>query len=165
MTWKTTLSFIVIATLVILLSGWLIEANLLPIQSNLSYSEVKRNFMQLWFRIAITLGIILPAAAFLVGIRRLKVRIILGFYLLVLAVQIVTERILIQIFPSSLMVIIGITYTTFRIWQLRQGQQLAATQSVNAYNQFISGLLLLLLLFWSANFVVLLIRIWEILIL
>lgn len=165
MTWKTTLSFIVGATLLILLSGWLLEANLLPIQSNSSYSEVKRNFVQLWFRIAIVLGIILPVAAFLVGIRRPKVRIILGFYLLVLAVQIVTERILIQIFPSSLMVIIGISYTTFRIWQLRQGQQLAATQSVNAYSQFISGLLLLLLLFWSANFVVLLILIWEILIL
>ncbi len=92
MTWKTTLSFIVCATLLILLSGWLIEANLLPIQSNLSYSEVKRNFVQLWFRIAIVLGIILPTAAFLVGIRRLKVRIILGFYILVLAVQIVGVR-------------------------------------------------------------------------
>lgn len=165
MTWKTSLSFIVVATIVILLSGWLIEANLLPIQSNLSYSEAKRNFMQLWFRLAIVLGIVLPVAAFLVGIRRPKVRIILGFYLLVLAVQIVTERILIQIFPSSLLVIIGITYTTFRIWQLRQGQQLAVTQSVNAYSQFISGLLLLLLLFWSANFVLLLILLWEILIL
>lgn len=160
MTWKTTLSFIVAATLLILLSGWLLEANLLPIQSTLSYTVTERNFVQLWLQIAIGLGIILPGAAFLVGIRRPKVRIIFGFYLLVLAVQIATERILIRIFPSSLMVIVGMIYTTFRIWQLWQGQRLA--QSGNAYNQFIRGILWLLLLFWSANFVVLLIRIWEI---
>ena len=161
MTWKTTLSFIAAATLLILLSGWLLQANLLPIQPTLSYTVQKRSFVQLWFRLAISLGFILPGAAFLVGIRRQKVRIIFGFYLLVLIVQVATELTLIQIFPSSLMVIIGTIYTTFRVWQLWQGQRLA--QNGSAYNQFIQGLLWLLLLFWSANIVVLLIRIWELL--
>ncbi|MEG4203163.1 hypothetical protein QUA20_04455 [Microcoleus sp. Pol7_A1] len=39
MTWKTILSFIVSATVLTLLSGWLMVANLLPIQAAIDYSE------------------------------------------------------------------------------------------------------------------------------
>ena len=48
MTWKTILLFIVSATLLILLSDWLIVANLLPIQTAINYSEAERSFLKIW---------------------------------------------------------------------------------------------------------------------
>lgn len=95
-------------------------------------------------------------------IRNPKVRTVLGFYLLVFAVQIVTEQIYSRIFSSSLLVIVGTIYTTFRVWQLWQGQHFlrANAQSRNVSFAVAEGLLWLMLLFWSANLIFLLVVGW-----
>ncbi len=156
MTWKTILSFIVNATLLILLSGWLIGANFLPIQTELSYSEGERSFVQIWLSLAIAIGLILPGVGFLVWIQRPIARTIFGFYLLVLAIQILTELIFSRIFFPSLLVIIGSIYTAFRVWHLWQSQQFVRGNG----ERVMDGLLWLLLLFWSANLIFLLVLGW-----
>lgn len=90
MNWKTILSFLVCATLLILLSGWLMAVNLLEIQTDIAYSEAERNFLKIWIQVAIAIGLLLPGVAFLVWIRNRNLRTVFGFYLLVLAIQIVT---------------------------------------------------------------------------
>jgi hypothetical protein len=157
MTWKSILSFIVSATLLILLSGWLISANLLPIQTELSYSQGERSFVQIWLSLAIAIGLIIPGVGFLMWRQRPTARTILGFYLLVLAIQILTELIFSRIFFTSLLVIIGSIYTAFRVWHLWQSQQFVRG---NAGERVMDGLLWLLLLFWSANLIFLLVLGW-----
>lgn len=162
MTWKTILSFIVSATLLVLLSGWLIRANLLPIQTEINYSEAERSFVQIWLQVAIAIGLLLPGVAFLVWIRHAGARTVFGFYLLVLGIQIITEQIFSRVFSSSLLVIVGTIYTTFRVWQLWQGQQFLRVnaQSGNVRFSVAQGLLWLMLLFWSANLIFLLVVGW-----
>ncbi|MDF5739803.1 MULTISPECIES: DUF7733 domain-containing protein [unclassified Nostoc] len=162
MNWKTVLSFIVSATLLTLLSGWLIRTNLLPIQSEINYSEAERSFLQIWIQVAIIVGLLLPGIAFLIEIRRPRVRSVFGFYLLVLAVQIVTEQICSHVFSHSLVVVIGTLYTVFRTWQLWQGYQelRMSAQSGSDRDQVVYGLLWLLLFFWSANLIFLLVVGW-----
>jgi hypothetical protein len=89
--------------------------------------------------------------------RYLDRRKILGFYLVVLIVQIAVEMIVSRVLFPSLVVMSGTIYTAFRIWQLWQGQQLvkAEVQINNYHSTIFSSLLWLLLLFWSSNLIVL----------
>ncbi|MBD2001106.1 hypothetical protein H6G00_31695 [Leptolyngbya sp. FACHB-541] len=157
MDWKTTLSFIVSATLLILLGGWLLEANVLPIPTELNYSQTEQHLIRIWLQAAVVIGLILPGISFLAHLRRPRARSILGFYLLVLIIQIITEQILSGVFPSGLVLIIGSLYTAFRVWQLWQGQQLMRADAEKRSNRDrgLLGLLWLMLLFWSANLIVL----------
>ena len=159
MTWKTVLAFIVSATLLILLSGWLIRANALPIQSEILYSKAEQNFVQVWIQIAISVGLLLPILAFLVRIRRSDARTVFGFYLLVLVIQIVTEQFCSRIFSRSLSVLIGTLYTGFRLWQLWQGCRILKMNP--RLDQLTQSLLWLLLFFWSANLIFLLTAGWS----
>jgi hypothetical protein len=158
MNWKTILSFIVGATFLTLLSGWLMAANLLPLKTEIAYSEAELSFLKIWIQVAIVIGLLLPVIAFLVWIRHPNLRAVFGFYLLVLGIQIVTEQLCSRIFSASLLVIIGTIYTTFRVWQLWEGQQFlrANAQSRNVSFAVAQGLLWLMLLFWSANLIFLL---------
>lgn len=90
-------------------------ANLLPIKTQIAYSEAELGFVKIWIQIAIVIGLLLPVIAFLVWIRNPNVRTIFGGYLLVMVIQIVTEQICSRIFSPSLLLIIGTIYTTFRI--------------------------------------------------
>ena len=168
MTWKTVLLFIVIATFVSLLSGWLIKANLLPIQTEIKYSEAEQNFVKIWVKIALLIGggVILPGIIFLVGIGNPQLRTVFGFYLLVVIVQLLTERIASRVFPSSSVVIVGTIYTIFRVWQIWQGQQFLKLNTQSDILSFaifsITPILLwLMLLFWSANIIFLLVVGWS----
>lgn len=124
MTWKTIFLFVLFATLLTILVGWLTTTEVLPIQQSIRYSDAGRNSIRIWFWIAIALGFILPSIAWIAWIKRSQPRRILGFYLLVLVIQIVTEQVSSRIGIPSLVVTIGTLYTAFRIWQLWQGQQL-----------------------------------------
>ena len=166
MTWKTILSFFVIATLLILLSSWLIKANLLPIQSEIKYSEAEQNFVNIWVKIALVIGLFLPGISFLVGLGNPQLRTVFGFYLLVIIIQIVTEQICSRVFSSSSLVIVGTIYTTFRVWQIWQGQQFLKLNTQSDILNFASFsiapiLLWLMLLFWSANIIFLLVVGWS----
>ena len=161
MTWKKILLFIVSATILTVLSGWLIGSNFLPIQIEINYSEAERSFVQIWVQIALVIGLLLPGLAFLVWIRHAETRLIFGFYLLVLAIQIITEQLVSRVFSSSLLVIVGTLYTLFRVWQLWQGQQfLKVAQNNNIRTQIAASLIWLLLLFWSSNLIFLFLVAW-----
>lgn len=159
LTWKTTFSFITFATLLILLIGWLIKNHVLPVKAVIDYSAWETNFIQFWIWAAIVVGLLFPGIAFLVWLRHPNPRKILGFYLLVLLVQIITEQVLSGILFPSLLVIIGTIYTVYRIWQLWQSQQVVnINPQLNRFSQrLIKSLLQLLLIFWSINLIVLLV--------
>ncbi|KAM3096775.1 hypothetical protein ACKFKG_09835 [Phormidesmis sp. 146-35] len=161
MTWKTVFLFIFSATLLILLSGWLIGANILPIQSQPNYSQAEKNFVRVWIQIAIAVGLLLPSFAFATGWRSPERRTVFGFYLLVLVVQILTEQICSQIFSRSLLVMIGTLYTVFRLWQLWQGRQVLEMGAQRSSKRIVHSLLWLLLLFWTVNLIFLLVVGWS----
>jgi hypothetical protein len=155
-TWKTTLLFVICATLLLLQINWLMLGDTLPIKKAMDYSTSETNFLKLWIKIAVVIGVLLPGVAFFVWHRYPEPRKIMEFYLVVLIVQIVTESILSRVLFPSLVVITGTIYTVFRICQLWQGQQLVmAAAQINNHNLIIfSSLLWLLLLFWSSNLIV-----------
>ena len=158
-TWEITFSFVTLATLLILLIGWLINARVLPVKTVIDYSAWTTNFIQLWIWVAIVVGLLLPSIAFFVWLRHPEPRKILGFYLLVLLVQIITEKVFSSSLFPSLVVIIGTIYTVYRIWQLWQSQQAVNINTqLNRFSQRVfKSLLQLLLIFWSLNLTVLLV--------
>jgi vacuolar-type H+-ATPase subunit I/STV1 len=160
MTWKMTLSFVISATLLTLTVGWLIATGAVPIQKTIQFSDAERAFMQVWMRLAIAIGLILPSVAWLIGFKHPQLRKILGFYLSVLIVQIITEQIFSSVVFPSLVVVIGTIYTTFRLWQLWQGQQLMDTFHSSS-RKWVDALLSILGLFWSSNLIMLLTLGWS----
>lgn len=162
--WKTTISFLSLATLLILAFGWLTISGVLPIEMVIDYSNDESQFIRVWVKIAIFVGILLPGAAFFIWLRHPTPRRILGFYLLVLIIQIVTEQVLSGVLFSSIVVTVGTIYTAFRLWQLWQCQKFLATDSqpVVPYQKLLKVLLWLILLFWLSNLVMLLVLPWPI---
>ncbi|MDF5716556.1 MAG: hypothetical protein PUP93_22455 [Rhizonema sp. NSF051] len=74
MTWKTIFIFVVLATFIILLVGWLTSIGVLPISHVINYSPAEMSFIRVWTRLAITIGIILPTIAFIVWFKSPEVR-------------------------------------------------------------------------------------------
>ena len=112
-TWKTTISFLFLSTLLILFIGWLTISGILPIDRAIDYSNEQATFLKVWMTTAIFVGALLPAIALGIWIRHPKPRKVLGFYLLVLIVQIVTERVLSGVLFSSITVTIGTINCSF----------------------------------------------------
>lgn len=162
-TWKKTLLFVACSTVLLLALNWLILSDTLPIEKTIDYSALQANFIQIWIKLAAFIGLLLPIIAFFVWWRYLDRRKILGFYLVVLIVQIAVEMIVSRVLFPSLVVMSGTIYTAFRIWQLWQGQQLVKAEvQINNYPSTIfSSLLWLLLLFWSSNLIVLFTVAWP----
>ena len=162
MNWKTVISFILLATLLTILMGWIVSIEGLPISQSINYNNAELQFIQIWIWIALAIGLILPAIAFLLGFNRPEVRKFFGFYLFVLIIQILTEQIVSSIWFPSLVVTIGTIYTVFRVWQLWQGKQFAIDIQLDGFShKLMSGLLWLLLLFWSSNLIMLLTLGWS----
>lgn len=156
-TWKATLLFITFTTLILFPINWLILSEVLPIQKTINYSTSENNFIQLGIKLAAFIGLLLPGVAFKISERYPELRKMLGFYLVILIVQIAAEQILSRVLFPSLVVFSGTIYTAFRIWQLWQGQQLVTATQLNNHNPILfSSLLWLLVLFWSSNLIVLL---------
>ncbi|MDF5708168.1 MAG: hypothetical protein PUP90_10925 [Nostoc sp. S4] len=162
MTWRTTFIFIVLATLVTVLVGWLTSIGILPISQAINYSDAGLRFIRVWILLAIAIGLVLPTIVFLVWLKNPQVRKIFGFYLLVIVIQILTEDIVSSVWLKSLVVIIGTLYTTFRVWQLWHEQQSLKTTNLSQANlRIISSVLWVLLGFWSSNFIILLTLSWP----
>ncbi|MEH2418235.1 hypothetical protein [Nostoc sp.] len=162
MTWKTAFLFMVLATLIVILVGWLTSIGILPISQMINYSDAGLRFIRVWILLAIAIGLIVPTITFVIWFKYPEIRKIFGLYLLVLIIQIVTEQI-VSIWLPSLVVIIGTLYTAFRVWQLWHEQQfIKSTDFVERGNfRIISSVLWLLLLFWSSNLIMLLTLSWP----
>ena len=153
-----------------ILVGWLSGSGLLPIHPLIKYSDANLKFIKVWIQLAVTIGLILPTVAWLVWFKYSESRIIFGFYLLLLVTQIATEQIVSSVWLPSLVVVTGTLYTLFRVWQLWQGLQQMKTSppqsarsatSKKPQQKLASGILWLLLLFWSGNLIVLLTIAWP----
>lgn len=162
MNWKITLAFVLSATLLTVIVGWLTINGVLPIQQNIQFSATERNFLRVWLGLAIAIGLILPSIAWLICLKNPQARKLLDFYLFVLLVQIITEQVSSTIASPSIVVTIGTIYTVFRLWQLWQGQQLIYKTAGNSSNfQLMSSLVWLLGLFWFSNLLMLLTLGWS----
>ena len=162
MTWKTSIGFVVLASLVIIVTGYLTSVDLLPIRETIQFKDGGVQFISLWMNLAITLGIIMPAIAFAVGFKRFKLRRIFGFYFLLLGIQIVTEQILSKGWMPSLVVPTGTLYTAFRVWQLWQGLQITqSTRKQPLRYKLLRGALGILFCFWLSNLIMLLTLVWP----
>jgi len=161
--WKTTISFLFLSTLLILLTAWLTISGILPINRVIDYTNEQASFLKVWMTTAIFLGVLLPASALAIWIRHPQPRQVLSFYLLVLIIQIATEQVLTEVLFPSIAVTIGTIYTAFRLWQLWHSQKLLAakTGTIVPKHKLLSGLLWLMLLFWSSNLLMLLLLPWS----
>jgi hypothetical protein len=159
--WRTSLGFVVLATLTIMLIGGLISNGLLPIRPIIERTEVGLKFIPVWMQLAIAIGLVLPTIALVAWFKRPEVRKIFGFYLLLLVIQIATELIISKVWLRSLVVVTGTLYTAFRVCQLWQSLQLIRAAQQRSRYRLVRGILWLLLLFWSSNLIVLFTIAWP----
>jgi hypothetical protein len=147
--WLIVFAFIAIATAVSTIYGWLVKKGKLPFKSDMNYTDAQFQFMKVWVKIALILGVIIPVILWLVFWDQAVARQFFSCYLLAVVVQLASERSFKSIFCPSVVVIIGTLYTGFRIWQLWSGLHLIT------YPMPWLGLLWLVFFFWVANMIML----------
>ena len=147
--WVTVFSFCIIATLLSVGYGWLVKYEKLPFNSAIAFSDAQWQFLKIWVKIALVLGVIIPVTMLIVFWNESVLQIFFGYYLLVVVIQLASENILSRTLCKSVLVIIGTLYTGFRIWQLWIGLHLIT------YPQPWLILLWLVFLFWVANMIML----------
>ena len=147
--WFTVFSFCAIATLLCVSYGWLVKQEKLPLNSVMAYTDAQFQFIKVWVKFALLLGIIIPVIISIALWNIPVVRNFFYYYLFVVAVQLMSERILSRILCLSTVVVTGTLYTGFRIWQLWSGLHLIT------YSQPWLLLLWSVLLFWVANMIML----------
>lgn len=162
MTWRTSIAFVIFTTLITIAVGSLISADWLPIGKTIELGAGGLRFLLVWMNLAIAIGVVLPAIAFVIGFKHSKLRKVFGFYFLLLGIQIVTEQIFSQYWMPSLVVPIGTLYTAFRIWQLWGGLQLVHSDQKQLLRSKLSvGTLWLTFCFWISNLFLLLLLAWP----
>jgi hypothetical protein len=147
--WLTVFLFIAIATLLSALVGWSVKKGALPLKPMMAFSSLQWQFMKIWVKVALGVGVILPLIMLVAFWEQSIPRQFFSCYLLAVAVQLASEASFSRILSKSVVVIIGTLYTGFRIWQLWEGLHLFA------YPMLWLGLLWLVLLFWVANLIML----------
>ena len=157
-TWTPVFLFIIFATLLNLLIGFLIKKETLPIALIIDYSPAQFKFIKIWVKLALVIGIIFPLILLSIGFNDPISRQIWGLYLLLLGFQIISEIVFNRFLCDSMKAIVAIIYVPFRIWQLWEGMTLLD------YQQFQLGLFWIILAFWIANLIMLITVPWPIII-
>ncbi|MBD2123317.1 hypothetical protein [Trichocoleus sp. FACHB-262] len=143
-----TLSVLAITSLAIAY-GFGVKAQRLPFSAEIGFSEQQVSFLRWWVKLALVVGILLPIALCVQSWGQPASLMFWGSYLLVVAVQLISERVFSQCLVPSVLVPIGFCYTAFRLWQLLDGfTQLSLSRL--AWVGFGS-----IALFWTANLVML----------
>ena len=146
-----TALFILIATSLALGYGFSVKAQRLPFTAEIGFNEQQGRFLKGWVKLALIVGVLLPIALLVQAWGQPFSMMFWGSYLLVVAVQLVSERVLSQWLVSSIVVPIGFCYTAFRLWQLLDGFP----------HLSLSGLALVsfgaVVLFWAGNLVMLMV--------
>lgn len=131
--------------------GFGVKAQRLPFTAEIGFSEPQWQFMRWWVKLALVAGVLLPIALLVQSWGQASASIFWGSYLLVVAVQLLSERVLSQWFIPSVVVPIGFCYTAFRLWQLLEGfTQLSLSRFASIG---FGGVVL----FWAANLVMLIV--------
>ncbi|HTL87812.1 MAG TPA: hypothetical protein VL134_00315 [Leptolyngbya sp.] len=144
----TTL-FVLSATSLAIGYGWGVRANRLPFTAKIGFSEKQEKFLQKWVKLALVAGVLLPIGLFAQAWGQPFSGKVWGNYLLIVAVQLVSERFFSQWFVPSVVVPIGFFYTAFRLWQLLDGF------THLAWSPWTGIGFSLVVLFWAANLVML----------
>ncbi|MEO1125919.1 MAG: hypothetical protein AAFW84_00455 [Cyanobacteria bacterium J06635_15] len=131
--------------------GFAIKAQRLPFTAEIGFSEQQWQFLRFWVKLALIFGVLLPVLLLVQAWEQPDSSIVWGSYLLVVAVQLISEQVFSQWLVPSVVVPIGFFYTAFRLWQLLDGFT----------HLSLSGLALLgfigVVLFWAANLAMLMI--------
>ncbi|HEY9877981.1 MAG TPA: hypothetical protein V6D29_05970 [Leptolyngbyaceae cyanobacterium] len=141
--------FILVITSLSIGYGLSVKAQRLPFSAEIGFSEQQWSFLKWWVKLALVVGVLLPIALCIQAWGQSSALMFWGSYLLVVAVQLISERVFSQWLVPSVVVPIGFCYTAFRLWQLLDGFTRLS----------LSGLALVgfvaVVLFWAANLVML----------
>lgn len=141
--------FILVITSLAIAYGVGVKAQRLPFSAEIGFSEQQWSFLRWWVKLALVVGVLLPIALCVQSWEQPAALMFWGSYLLVVAVQLISERVFSQWLVPSVVVPIGFFYTAFRLWQLLNGfTQLSLSRL--AWIGF-SGVVL----FWAANLMML----------
>lgn len=143
--------FILFTTSLAIGYGIGIKAQRLPFSAEIGFSEQQWSFLKWWVKLALVAGILLPIVLCVQAWGQPSSLTFWGSYLLVVAVQLISERMFSQWLVSSVVVPIGFCYTAFRLWQLLDGFTQLSLPHL-ALVGFIG-----VVLFWIANLVMLMI--------
>ena len=129
--------------------GFGVKAQRLPFSAEIGFSEQQLLFLKWWVKLALIAGVLLPLALCVQAGGKPDSLMFWGSYLLVVAVQLISERVFSQWLVKSVVVPIGFCYTAFRLWQLLDGfTQLSLSRLAGVG---FAGVVLL----WIANLVML----------
>lgn len=141
--------FILVMTTLAAGYGLGVKAQRLPFSAEIGFSDPQWAFLKGWVKLALVAGVLLPIVLWVSAWEQPYAVMFWGSYLLVVAVQLISERVFSQWLVGSVVVPIGFGYTAFRLWQLWEGFPVLA----------LSGLTLIgfagVVLFWIANLVML----------
>ena len=141
--------FTVVITSLAIFYGFGVKAQSLPFWGEIGFSEQQWSFLRWWVKLAIVAGILLPIILWIQGWQQPSSLTVWGSYLLVVTIQLISERVFSQWLVPSVVVPIGFCYTVFRLWQLLDGfAQLSLPPA--AWVCFIC-----VVLFWIVNLVML----------
>lgn len=126
-------AFVVLATLTVAVVGLLVESGEVswlsqgerPLQD--LFPAWGRAAFALWMLLAVLLGLVLPSVALAVWRRDRAVRAALLPYVLLLMVQVPTELVAAEIFFPNIFAVVGLLYTSYRLWQLRRSERVLAS--------------------------------------
>lgn len=141
--------FILFATSLAIGYGFGTKAQRLPFSAEIGFSEQQWSFLRGWVKLALVVGVLLPIALCIQAWRQPSALSFWSSYLLVVAVQLISERVFSQWLVPSVVVPIGFCYTAFRLWQLLDGLTRLSLSPL-AWVGFIG-----VALFWIANLVML----------
>lgn len=141
--------FILVTTSLAIGYGFGIKTQCLPFSATIDFSEQQWSFLRAWVKLALVFGILLPIFLCVQTWGQPSSLTFWGSYLLVVAVQLISERLFSQWLVSSVVVPIGFCYTAFRLWQLLDGFTLLSLSRL-AFVGFMG-----VVLFWTANLIML----------
>ncbi|OUL33589.1 hypothetical protein BV372_15770 [Nostoc sp. T09] len=143
--------FILITTSLALGYGFGVKARRLPFTAEIGFSQKQWQFLRWWVKLALIAGVLLPMCLLALDWRQTSSWVFWGSYLLIVVVQLISERAFSRWLVPSVVVPIGFFYTAFRLWQLLDG----FTQLTFSYLTLMGfGIVVL---FWAANLVMLMV--------
>lgn len=139
--------FVLVTTSLAVGYGFGVKAQYLPFTTEIGFSDRQWQFLRWWVKLALIAGVLLPIALFVQAWGQPSLLMFWGSYLLVVAVQLISEFVFSKWLVSSIVVPIGFFYTIFRLWQL-----------LNGFTHLsLSPLAIGVVLFWIANLAMLII--------
>ncbi|MBW4564627.1 MAG: hypothetical protein KME32_26575 [Mojavia pulchra JT2-VF2] len=143
--------FVLIATSLALGFGFGVKAQRLPFTAEIGFSEKQWQFLRWWVKLALIAGILLPICLLALAWRQPSSWVFWGSYLLIVVIQLISERVFSRWLVPSVVVPIGFFYTAFRLWQLLGGfKQLTFSYLTRVGFGVV-------VLFWLANLIMLMV--------